>query len=75
MWNAYKERCISIDHYHTATLDKDTLNDIQQLEHDLGVLLVAVALDPAPALLGDETLRRLEAMERQTGKVLLASSQ
>lgn len=66
---------MSIDHYHTATLEKDTLNVIQPLEHELGVAIVAVAPDRAPAQLGDEALQGLQAMERQTGKVLLASSQ
>jgi hypothetical protein len=66
---------MSIDRYHTASLDKNMLAGIQQLEQELGVVLVAVAPDPAPAQLGDEALQRLQAMEQQTGKVLLAYSQ
>jgi hypothetical protein len=66
---------MSIDRYHTATLDKNTLTDIQQLEQELGVVLVAVAPFPAPAQLADDALQRLQAMEQQTGKVLLAYSQ
>jgi hypothetical protein len=66
---------MSIDRYHTATLDKNMLAGIQQLEQELGVVLVAVDPDPAPAQLGDKALQRLQAMEQQTGKVLLAYSQ
>ena len=63
---------MSIDRYHTATLDPQSLADLQQLEKELNILLVAVAPDPAPAQLSDEALSQLQSLEEQTGAVLVA---
>ena len=65
---------MSIDRYHTASLDQRSLADLQQLEQELGIVLVAVEPDPAPAQLNEEALKRLQALEQQTGKVLVAYS-
>ena len=66
---------MSIDHYHNASIDSHTLQNLQQLEDELGVILVAVEPDPAPAHLSDDQLNRLKAAEKAMGKVLLAYKQ
>lgn len=63
---------MTIDRYHTANLDEGTLADIQQLEQELNVVLLAVEPDPTPAQLNEQALQKLKALEQQTGKVLLA---
>ena len=60
--------------YRTAMLDKATLDTIQQLENELALVLVAIEPDPQPAMLNEEQLHRIQALEKQTGKVLLAYS-
>ena len=65
---------MSIEHYHTAELDESTLHAVQQLESDLGVVLVAVEPDPKPASLERAQLAKVQALEQHTGKVLLAYS-
>lgn len=59
-------------HYHIADLDQSALADVQALEKDLGVTLVAIESAPAPARLTQEQLERVQALEKETGKVLLA---
>ncbi len=60
--------------FHTAHLDQAQLDDLQQLEQELGVTLVAMesSLDGEPAELDDDQLARIRALEEKTGKVLLA---
>jgi hypothetical protein len=65
---------MTIGHYHTAELDESMLHAVQQLEPDLGVLLVAVEPDPKPASLEEAQLVKVLALEQRTGKVLLANS-
>lgn len=60
--------------YHSAQLDREVLQNVQQLESELGVVLVAIEPDPQPATLSDEQLHRIRSLEQQTGKVLLAYS-
>jgi len=59
-------------HYHSAQLDQALLKNVQQLESELGVVLVAIEPDPQPATLSDDQLQRIRSLEQQTGKVLLA---
>jgi hypothetical protein len=61
-----------LEQYHSAQLDNATLHNLQQLESELGVVLVAIEPDPAPATLTEQQLQRIQELERQTGKVLLA---
>lgn len=63
---------MSIEHFHPAALDGSTLQQIQALENELGVVLVAIEPDPEPAKLSPEQLDRIQAIEASTGKVLLA---
>ena len=65
---------MSSANYRTAMLDKATLDTIQQLENELALVLVAIEPDPQPAMLNEEQLHRIQALEKQTGKVLLAYS-
>ncbi len=65
---------MTIDRYHTATLDQPSLTEIQQLEQELGIVLLAVEPDPLPAQLSEQALKRLQALEQHTGKVLIAYS-
>ena len=60
--------------YHSAQLDQAALENVQQLETELGVVLVAIEPDPQPASLSDEQLHRIRTLEQQTGKVLVAYS-
>jgi hypothetical protein len=60
--------------YHSAELDQADLKNVQQLESELGVVLVAIEPDPQPASLSNEQLHRIRTLEQQTGKVLLAYS-
>ena len=52
-----------------------TTDAFSALAKELGVVLVAVDPDPAPAQLSDRALQRLQDLEQQTGKLLLAYSQ
>jgi hypothetical protein len=63
---------MSIDRYHHATLDQPSLAEIQLLEQELSIILVAVEPDPAPAQLSEQALKRLQALEQQTGTILVA---
>ena len=60
--------------FYTAQLDQPTLADLQKLETELGVTLVAMESDssPVPAQLSESQLQRIQALEDKTGKVLLA---
>jgi len=60
--------------FYTAQLGPSDLKDIQALEQNLGVMLVAMDCDrsSAPAQLTPEQLRQLQALEKKSGKVLLA---
>ncbi len=60
--------------FYTAQLDQPTLADLQALENELGVTLVAMDSDssPAPAQLSETQLQRIQALEDKSGKVLLA---
>ena len=62
--------------YHTARLDPTTLHELQALESELGVTLVAMESDESqvPAKLSEEQLKQIHAMEEKSGKVLLAFS-
>jgi hypothetical protein len=60
--------------FYTAQLDQPTLADLQGLETELGVTLVAMESDssPVPAQLSETQLQRIQALENKSGKVLLA---
>lgn len=60
--------------FYTAHLDPSTLQELQALESELGITLVAMQADSAqePAELDDAQLKRIQAMEDKSGKVLLA---
>ena len=59
---------------YTAQLDQSTLNDLQNLESELGVTLVAVEANeaPAPAKLNEAQVKRIQELEEKSGTVLLA---
>ena len=59
---------------YTAQLDKSTLDNLQSLENDLGLTLVAVEANqaPSPAQLDAAQIKRIQALEKQSGKLLLA---
>ena len=63
---------MTLANYHSAQLDQGTLDNVQQLERELGVVLVAIEPDPQPAQLNDDQLERIRTLEQQTGKTLLA---
>jgi hypothetical protein len=60
--------------FYTAQLDQPTLADLQELETEFGLTLVAMDSDssPVPAQLSETQLQRIQALEDKTGKVLLA---
>ena len=60
--------------FHTARLAPGDLDELQALESELGVTLVAFESDSSssPAQLNEEQLQRIRALEDRTGKVLLA---
>jgi len=60
--------------FYTAQLGPSDLKDIQTLEQNLGVTLVAMDCDSSsePAQLNAEQLQQLQALEQKSGKVLLA---
>ena len=60
--------------FYTAQLDQPMLADLQKLETELGVTLVAMESDssPVPAQLSETQLQRIQALEDKSGKVLLA---
>ena len=60
--------------FYTAQLGPSALKDIQTLEQNLGVTLVAMDCDNSsePAQLNAEQLQQLQALEQKSGKVLLA---
>jgi hypothetical protein len=55
-----------------ARLDDAKLKQLQQAEHDLGVVLVALQPQYSFARLPEEKLRRLRDLENELGVVLLA---
>ncbi|NRA42142.1 MAG: hypothetical protein HRU21_07505 [Pseudomonadales bacterium] len=63
---------MNTENFHPAELDATTLKDIQLLEHELDVVLVALEPDPEPARLNQDQLARIRALEAKTGKVLVA---
>jgi hypothetical protein len=63
---------MSMDHYHVANLDQNVEQQLHDLERELGVVVVALERDPAPAQLSPEQLVRLKAAEQAMGKVLVA---
>ena len=60
--------------FYTAKLDEPTLGDLQNLENELDVTLVAMDSNSAqvPAQLSEAQLRRIQALEVKAGMVLLA---
>ena len=64
-----------INQYHSANLDKQSLRSIKAAEEKLGVILVALEPDPAPATLTDQQLQELKQLEEKTGKILVAYKQ
>ena len=66
---------MNINQYHTAELEDKTLKKIQQAEQKLGLVLLALEPDPAPAKLTQEQLIQLKKLEEETGKVLVAYHQ
>ncbi len=60
--------------FYTAQLGPSDLRDLQTLEQNLGVTLIAMDCDSTsqPAQLDPEQLRQLQALEGKSGKVLLA---
>ena len=63
---------MSIHNMHPAHLNPTDLNQVQQLETELGLPVVAVEPDREYAQLDQEQLRKLQDMERRLGTVLLA---
>ena len=63
---------MQLDHYHTATLDKESIKALQDLEKELNVDLVAFEADPEIAQLTGQQLDQIRAFEEKTGKVLIA---
>ena len=63
---------MNIEQYHTADLDADSLQQLQQLEQELGAVVVALEHDPEPAELNSNQLEQLQKLEQQMGKVLVA---
>jgi hypothetical protein len=61
-----------VDHFHTAEVNAEHLKNIQQLEQELGVVLVAMEADPEPAELNAEQLAMIKTLEEKTGKVIVA---
>lgn len=59
---------------YTAQLDQRTLDNLQSLENELGLTLIAVEANeaPAPARLDDVQVKRIQDFEQISGKVLLA---
>jgi hypothetical protein len=60
--------------FYTAQLDQPTMDDLQELEIELGVTLVAMESNPTPVAtqLSDSQLERIQTLEGKSGKVLLA---
>jgi hypothetical protein len=60
--------------FYTAQLDQPTMDDLQELEIELGVTLVAMESNPTSvaAQLSDSQLDRIQTLEGKSGKVLLA---
>jgi hypothetical protein len=60
--------------FYTAQLDQPMLADLQELETEFGLTLVAMDSDssPVPAQLSETQLQRIQALEDKSGKVLLA---
>jgi hypothetical protein len=60
--------------FYTAQLDQPMLADLQELETEFGLTLVAMESDssPVPAQLGETQLQCIQALEDKSGKVLLA---
>jgi hypothetical protein len=55
-----------------AQLDGARMQQVQALEKDLGVWLVALEPEVQPARLSDEKLKKLQAKEKELGVVLVA---
>ena len=60
--------------FYTAKLDEPTPGDLQNLENELDVTLVAMDSNSAqvPAQLSEAQLQRIQALEVKAGMVLLA---
>jgi len=59
--------------YRLAKLTASQLNDIRKLEAKWkGVVVLAYEKVPEPAALSEEQLRRLQALEKELGVVLIA---
>ena len=60
--------------FYTANLDKGSLDELQSLEAEMGVTLIAFDSNPGaePSSLSDDQLQRLQAFEAKSGKVILA---
>ena len=59
--------------YTIATINEDHLNDIAELEKEIGTPLIAMApVGVAPAKLDREKLDRIQALEEKLGVVLVA---
>lgn len=60
--------------FYTANLDKGSLDELQSLESQMGVTLIAFDSSPGsePYSLSDEQLQQLQALEAKSGKVILA---
>jgi hypothetical protein len=55
-----------------AQLDEARMKQVQALERELGVWLVALEPEAQPASLSDEQLKKLQAKEKELGVVLVA---
>ncbi len=55
-----------------AQLDGARMEQVQALEQELGVWLVALEPEVQPASLSDEQVKKLQAKEKELGVVLVA---
>ncbi len=55
-----------------AQLDEARMEQVQALEKELGVWLVALEPEVQPASLSDEQVKKLQAKEKELGVVLVA---
>ncbi|KAA3630644.1 MAG: hypothetical protein DWQ08_06020 [Proteobacteria bacterium] len=55
-----------------AALDQSALNEVRNLEHEIGKVLVALDPTPAYAALTEEQLDKLRQAEQRLGVVMVA---
>jgi len=66
------ETIMTHDNFHPCKLDDAGLSSLQSLEKELGVVLMAINQDPAPAQLSKEQLGKLTELETQLQTTVIA---